>query len=210
MNARFAPLAALALLHSASAAFAGEQTRELASFSRLRVNGSTDVDVRVGAGQSVIVEGSDSQLDRVVTEVKGDTLVVSNRGMYLDNERSKLRVHITVPRLNAVEISGSGDVQVNALAGSQFAVAISGSGDVKAQGSGVDSLSVTISGSGDADLRALPTRSAAVNVAGSGDVKVNVTEALSANLLGSGDIRYAGNPRRVNKNVAGSGEIEPL
>jgi Putative auto-transporter adhesin, head GIN domain len=49
-----------------------------------------------------------------------------------------------------------------------------------------------------------------VRVFAAGDADVHATEKLTASVTGSGDIRYAGSPKKVDRNVKGSGSIESL
>ena len=44
---------------------------------------------------------------------------------------------------------------------------------------------------------------------GSGDAVLHVTERLSAQINGSGDIVYYGNPPDVSRRVNGSGDVNP-
>jgi len=48
----------------------------------------------------------------------------------------------------------------------------------------------------------------AVSISGSGDARVNATEAIAAQVAGSGDIRYSGHPREVTRQVSGTGSVE--
>ena len=51
---------------------------------------------------------------------------------------------------------------------------------------------------------------ARADVQGSGDITVQPVESLDADIAGSGDIIYRGKPAKVNKNVAGSGDIKQV
>jgi hypothetical protein len=46
-----------------------------------------------------------------------------------------------------------------------------------------------------------------VTVTGSGDAVVRAMDEIDANIIGSGNVRYAGNPAQVKRSVVGSGEI---
>ncbi len=106
-------------------------------------------------------------------------------------------------------ITGSGDVKLGGVQAGQVKISVNGSGDVSAAGN-ADSVDVEISGSGDVSLRKLVAREVTVKVAASGDADVHATEKLTASVTGSGDIRYAGSPKKVERNVKGSGSIEAL
>jgi Putative auto-transporter adhesin, head GIN domain len=106
-------------------------------------------------------------------------------------------------------ITGSGDVKLLSLQADQVSIAINGSGDVSAAGN-ADKVDIQISGSGDVSVRKLIAREVSVKLAASGDADVHATEKLTASVSGSGDIRYAGSPKKVEREVRGSGSIEAL
>jgi hypothetical protein len=56
----------------------------------------------------------------------------------------------------------------------------------------------------------LETNSCEVKITGSGDVEINVKDELNANITGSGNVRYKGNPGKVNSHSAGSGNVKKL
>jgi hypothetical protein len=52
------------------------QSRDLAPFQEIKALGSSDVIVEIGKKQSVRVEAEDDEIDEILTEIKGDTLVI--------------------------------------------------------------------------------------------------------------------------------------
>jgi hypothetical protein len=218
-------------------------TRRTASFTRVDLKGSMRVAIVVGEPLSVIVRGDDNLIGRVRTRVKGETLTISNDRLY----RSKigLSVAIHVPTLTAIDLSGSGTIEVRNVQGTRFIADLSGSGEIaldgkpdrldldisgsgdiqvdrlearkvygEISGSGeitangtTERLDISIPGSGEAQLERLIARDVQVDISGSGDARVWAGGSLDAEISGSGDIEYAGNPRRVVKDVSGSGEI---
>jgi hypothetical protein len=179
------------------------ETRDVAAFRSLDLNGSEDVLVTIGDKTEVVVETDDNIVPLIATEVSNDTLRVYSKESY--NSRLGVKLRITTPSLQSMSLAGSGDVRVSKLQEKSFTVSIAGSGDVKVEGSAED-VRVSISGSGDVDLSGMSAKKSSVDVAGSGNVKVNVTELLSARIAGSGDVRYRGNPR-VEQQILGSGSL---
>jgi hypothetical protein len=113
---------------------------------------------------------------------------------------------VALPSLAAVAVEGSADVVIDSVEQEELEVRIDGSADVVASGS-VELLTLVIDGSGDfagTDLRASEV---VVEVAGSGEASVWAVDALDAEVSGSGEIRYRGDPDRVSTDVSGSGEI---
>jgi hypothetical protein len=130
----------------------------------------------------------------------------------------------------AIRVSGSGDVTVEGIEGESVNINSLGSGDITAQGIVADRLKVNISGSGAVSLgegkvshqevtimgsgnhEASEVVSARVvaQMSGSGDARVQAVEELVAELFGSGNLEYVGEPTVVNANVSGSGEVRQL
>lgn len=221
-------------------------TRQTAAFSRVDLKGSMRVTIVVGQPRSVTIHGDDNLIGNVRTKVEGETLAISNRRPY--RTRIGLSVAIHVPTLSAVELSGSGAIDVRDVQGASFAADLSGSGDIavsgkptriafsisgsgdakldrlqaqdvriELSGSGdieasgtTERLDVSVPGSGDVRVDRLVARDVHADISGSGDVRVWATDSLVAEISGSGDIAYGGNPLQVEKNVSGSGEIRAI
>ena len=161
------------------------------------------IKVTVGGERTVRVETDDNLMAIILTELKGESLVIRSTKGY--STQVGVSVFVTVPSLDGIEIQGSGDARVDGVAGGTFKVKVVGSGDIVATGV-VDELDLSIVGSGDADLGGLQARSGRVSVMGSGDADVHVTEKLDVSIMGSGDVSYRGDPD-LTKDIAGSGDV---
>ncbi|MGA2174812.1 MAG: head GIN domain-containing protein [Verrucomicrobiota bacterium] len=180
------------------------ESRAVGSFSKIDLTGSPDVEVAVGPATSVAVTADDNILPVIETTVEGDTLKIGSKQSY--NTSHGVNVKITVPELNGVSVSGSGDIHVTGLKAGDMEATVTGSGDVTLKGA-ADHLRAQITGSGDLQAGDLAAKDVRVNVTGSGDATVRATEQLEATVTGSGDVHYYGNPPQVRKNVTGSGDI---
>lgn len=184
--------------------------RAVADFTKLSVSNSADVIVQIGDEQSVEVDIDDNLVDVITTEVSNGRLSISSNQSYSTNVG--LQVRITVPRLEAVSISGSGDVTVTGLSNDEFKASITGSGDIKAAGTAT-AVEAKVTGSGTVDLAELHAETAEAKVTGSGDIYVCASKDVSARVTGSGDISYAGhsdlNPA-VSSSVTGSGNVRKM
>jgi hypothetical protein len=191
----------------AAAPAAAGQARTVPEFHAVAFSPSGTVDIVVGKAQSLSLEADADLLARVTTEVRDGTLYIGrkNDGGWRPR-REDITVHISVPRLDAVKVSGSGEIKIDGLAGGKTEVGISGSGSLSARGT-LDKLDLTISGSGKADIPDLAVEDAEVRISGSGNVKINARQSLDARISGSGDVRYIGSPR-VTSRVSGSGSID--
>jgi len=202
----------------------------LEDFDVLEIRTSGMIDWKAGqAGCSV--DCSAPLFEELDIEQNGRKLIVqwkSNGKPGWKSGTAKLLIHLQSDYLKKVDISGSADLRfLSADKVADFALSINGSGDFSGEldcagavsmnvsGSGdlkpsgkCKNLNVSISGSGDFSGLNLKSEIAIIKIAGSGDASVYASEELDASVSGSGDIRYAGNPKKLNKKVSGSGEIQ--
>jgi hypothetical protein len=181
------------------------QTRDVAAFTSVELVGANNVVVRVGEKQSVVVKADDNLLKRVTTDVRSGALVIGNTPGSLA-PKSPMSVEVNVPSLDALALTGSGNIIVSGIKAERLSVDLSGSGNVFGSGSAT-SLDVTVSGLGNARLTRLAATSVDAVVSGSGAIFVTATKSLDASIPGSGTILYAGNPQDVTKSITGSGAV---
>jgi hypothetical protein len=184
---------------------AATQTRQVAPFSSVELAGANNVVIRVGEKQSVVVKADDNLLNRVTTHVKSGALVIGNTPGSL-TAKSPMSVEVNVPSLNALALTGSGNIMVSGIKTQSLTVTLSGSGNLFGSGTAT-SLDITVSGFGNARFTQLDADNVHAVVSGSGTIFVTATQSLNASIAGSGTIMYAGNPQDVTKSVTGSGAI---
>lgn len=172
------------------------------SLNAIKIKGSGDVfgDQFKSDKLDISIEGSG---DVKFKEIRADQLRIAISGsgdMAIDNVESQ-----------SIEskIQGSGDIRLGALRAGQMSITLNGSGDISAAGS-ADKVAIEISGSGDVHASKLIAREVDVKVVASGEADVHATEKITARVLGSGEIRYAGSPKKVDRMVKGSGSIEAI
>ncbi|MEQ9440755.1 MAG: head GIN domain-containing protein [Cyclobacteriaceae bacterium] len=197
--------------------------RVVSSFSKIEVEGSTNVFISQGDEQIVEIEADDNIVPIITTKVQGDELEISTSRNYRTS--NPVNVYITVPVISAINIDGSGDVYgENAFGGDQLELEVAGSGNmdlelyytqltVEGNGSGdfqlfgeVDDQEVRLSGSGNYQARDLSSENCDIRISGSGDAAVSASDFLKAEIRGSGNILYYGNPQ-VESSVSGSGDV---
>ncbi len=181
--------------------------RAVPEFTKVRVRNSANVIIQIGDEQSVEVEVDDNLVDVITTDVSGGEMTVSSDGSYSTN--LGVTVRVTVPKLEAASINGSGDITVSGLAAEKFEATVRGSGDIRVVGTATR-IEAKVTGSGDIDLSQLNADTGAAKVTGSGDISICVSEKLDARVTGSGDIRYgghSGSEPKVDESVTGSGNI---
>ena len=179
-------------------------SRELTDFHTVEIVGRVDADITSGESFSCNVQGDDNLVPLVKMTVTNNTLEISTEGNY--STKNPLIVYLTMPVLDKAKIIGSGDMTISDVTKDKVILTITGSGDITSSGS-VGILEAVVSGSGDLSLRNLQADHVNVTINGSGDAEVWAKQSISAQVNGSGDIVYTGNPGKVDTQVNGSGDI---
>lgn len=205
-------ITALALLATVSlggqSALAEETTeaRDLDTFTRIVIKGALDISVVAGEKkQSVEVTTESRYLERVETEVDGDTLIISQKGRRwrdLDVE-----VEIGMVALNGFVIDGAADAEISGVDSEEFELIVNGAGDIDIEGV-CGSAHFEINGAADLDASELKCKAVRIEINGAGDADVFASESIIAFLNGVGDVEVYGNPISVRPRIRGFGSFE--
>jgi len=210
------------------AAFAQKGRVFVASdFDGIRYSLPVQLSVTIGSKFEVKAVGTAEDIDWMVVEKEGSSLVVkSKRGNHRFDRDT--RFYITMPAVENISLAGSGDITVFGdiksdsfkanVAGSgdiraekvfvqKFSANVSGSGGIKIANGSASSADYNIAGSGTISARGLEAKDVDVNIAGSGDVIAFATDNLKVKIAGSGNVDCYGNPKNVEKMKFGSGSI---
>lgn len=209
---------------------AKEETRELPSFSEISLRISAKVYLEQGKNQSVRIVADSETLEQVITEVKGRTLNIRfpNNNIFKRWDPGKIEIYISVPEVDGLNLSGSGDIisekietrildllisgsgniKIEQLTAERVSATISGSGNIKIEGSGVaDELKTRITGSGNIDASGFEAKNVDAQTSGSGNSSVFSNGSIKARIAGSGNVYYTGNPA-IESSIAGSGKVK--
>jgi hypothetical protein len=204
------------------------ETIELSDFTAISATGAFDVVISQGDTIEVIATGHQNIIDRLKRDVANNSWNISlELGNYHNYE---LTVYITMPDIEAIKTTGSGDVYVNDFYnGGDLEMRITGSGDIEMNRfENCPKLTADITGSGDIELKdefpeleiidlgitgsgnvnAYPATAAEAYIAitGSGSCYVTATDYLDVHISGSGNVNYKGTPE-VDVKVTGSGSV---
>ena len=102
-------------------------------------------------------------------------------------------------------IHGSGDIYIRNIQAEKIKAKIRGSGDINLEGNGKEA-EYRIYGSGDIEATKLLVEKINAEIDGSGDIRCNAKKEIEGRILGSGDIRYKGNPTKNDIKINGSGD----
>jgi hypothetical protein len=203
-----------------------EEERSVTGFSGIQLSNQGNAFIELGETESLVVEAEDNLLEHIVTDVRGDTLLLGTENNVSLNNTKPIRYHLTVKELDDIQITSSGNVTAPSLEAETFAIRVSSSGNLDMDGieanrlvvdissSGnvsigdgqVSEQDITISSSGEYDARDVDSRQAEVRLSSSGDATIRVSDQLQANLTSSGNLYYTGNPE-VDSRETSSGRV---
>jgi hypothetical protein len=181
------------------------ESRNASGFDEVELQGVGNLSIRRTGSESLTVEAEKDVLPKIRTEVENNRLIIGPKTNTTIRTTEPINYELTVKNLNALEVSGSGSVEAESIDTYELAVTISGTGNVKMSGK-ADSQEIDISGSGSYRAGGLESKEAKIGVGGAGSAIVNVSEALDAEVSGSGSVEYIGDPT-VNQDVSGAGRV---
>ena len=183
-----------------------QETRVLAPFTRLSVNGAYEVRLKIGPSQRVAIRGDDNILPHILTEVHDGMLKVhSDRSICI---KTDLRLEIDVPQLKGLESRGTVDLEAEGIHGSRFDMKLDGTGNARVAGQ-CERFEAELLGTSELQAEALRSSDVMIRLEGAGNATVYAARRLDAVINGVGTVTYAGRPVEINPNITGLGELIP-
>jgi hypothetical protein len=202
----------------ALAAPAGAATRNfgITDFTKIRISGPYKVTLATDVAPFARASGSSAALDRVLVEVRGDTLVVQSNaswGGYPGADPGPVEVTLGTHDLTNASLIGSGSLAIDRVKSQKFSLSIQGSGSSEVANLAADQLNVSLEGTANAklfgkagkaialvrgvstlDAAGLTTPSADIDADGSATLDANVTDMAKVNAWGPATVRLSGAP----------------
>ncbi|MDQ7949944.1 MAG: head GIN domain-containing protein [Pedobacter sp.] len=209
-----------------------KEDRDVKNFTGVAAGGPLTIIVTLGNTEGLRFEGDTEAISTLITEVKGNTLIIRPENSWTSWERKykgkKIVAYVSAKSIKTLVMSGNGSLTVKGnIKGSALSATLSGSGHIDANvdvdnltgvisGSGnlniagtADHASITISGSGNLAKKGLSVGSLQTVISGSGSVNINANNSINAVISGSGNVNYSGNAS-VEKRVFGSGGVRKI
>lgn len=199
------------------------------NFSEVDVCCALKVMLRESNSVSVKVEAEENIIPLIVTEVKGNRLVIKMRNGYSINSTKPMKVFVDMPRLSAIDASGASKViGAGTFSGSELSVSSNGASTVdlafegeevrlKSNGASkialrgqTERLSVNASSASSIRAQDLIAQSAVVDANSASSVRLHVTGDLDAEAHSASSIRYLGNPDRVNREAHSASSVKKM
>ena len=184
---------------------ATKESRDVTGFEEVELRGVGNLSIEQTGSESLSVEAQEDVLPKLGTEVVDNRLIIGPKPGTTIQTNELVNYELTVKDLNALEVSGSANVEAEGVSTDRLAVTISGTGNVKTGGE-ADKQEVSISGAGDYRAGELESKAVEIDVGGAGSAIVNASEKLDARISGVGSVEYVGDPK-VEQDVSGVGRV---
>lgn len=202
-----------------------DSVRNVRGFDKIAISSVEELTIEYGREFRVVVSLDENLQTFYEAKVSGSTLNLGFKPGTSVSNLTKLKVAITMPKLEGIDSSGATTVTVGkGFSGSAFEANLSGSGSLsgyfeyaslsfETSGSGsfnvggkADSVDISISGAGSFSGRGLSAVSASVEISGMGSVELTVSGSLDADVSGMGTVTYHGDPK-VRQSISGMGRV---
>lgn len=178
--------------------------RMIEGFSEIESSG-VNLKVTQGAAWEVVLRVDENLLPLVSLERQGEILFVSvEEGDVLFP--TALELQVTAPALNRLVHRDGADLNAIDLDATRLRLESSGSGHAELIGA-VETLSVEATGSGTRNAQDLLTHHLELQTVSDGNTWVTVSESITGEATGGGDVNVFGDPKQRDFSHAGPGQL---
>jgi hypothetical protein len=206
------------------------EERDVDEFSRITLSGIGTLYITQDGHGPLRVEAGTRLIDRIKTDVRGDTLHIEYDTEFWTflTRVGDVDLEVSVDELERIDLSGAGGIEIGELEADRLKIIVSGAGNIEIEeldaeeleievdGAGsitlegvVDEQELRISGAGDYDAADLESDYATIDMSGAGSAAVWVERELDVDVSGAGSVSYYGNPR-VTQDITGAGSLSGL
>lgn len=169
----------------------GVKVIKLTGFKEVDLKGNWQVRIVQADEETIRVEGSEDLLADLLVYNKGS--LVELHMPKRKNDKRKLNLNVTMPRIKSLRTKGVADVLFSGFILEDFVIHAEGVTSIHGENGRTGKLEFKGKGVSKLDLQDFPTRSA--DLAGKGVVKIDLTMAggeLTGSIEGVGHVRYKG------------------
>ena len=204
------------------------ETRRVSGFTAVELSGIGTLVIEQGSKESLEITAEDNILKYLKSSVYGKNLRLGVDDFMSIEPTKEIIYHLTVKNLERIEISGLGNIEIEALETSELDFEISGSGNAYIGNLQADSLNlevsglgnveiggsvedqrIKLSGAGNYDAEDLRSSEARIEISGTGKAVMWVEKELDVELSGMGNLGYYGSPI-LSTEMSGIGTVKSL
>lgn len=208
------------------------EERSLPDFTEVGNTSTMDTVVTAGGAKWIAVTCDDNLIQYIRTTVEDGALKIAVSDpedplkQVMLQPRCTCNVDIQLPRLTALENTGTAELKVAGEIDALSEIRSTGTGpvdvrdidvlnlDVSSTGTGnmalagtAANLDVESTGAGNIDASQLEVEDARVEITGTGNVSVQASQSVEAELTGTGNLTITGDPDSIRKSETGTGRV---
>ena len=166
-----------------------------------------DVIIDPTAAHSVVVTFDDNLIDKVVTRVSGNTLILEIDGSVNLTGSADRGVAVTMNEMDALGASGACDVAVTGANSELTALEASGASNIKVTGA-TTSYELNASGASNVNARDLIAADIQLDVSGASSADVSATGTVIGSVSGASSLDVYGDPSSVLVDSSGASSVD--
>jgi len=190
----------------------GKQNREVGAFRNIKSGSGIDVYFTQEQPQSVRIETENVDENDVITEVKDGTLVLKmkSNNSWFNNVKRSVKVYISAPVLEGLDISSASDFYADNLKSTNFNLSSTSGSDVKIGNLTVDNdIKITSSSGSDSDIKNLKANNCTLSASSGSDMTlgVEISGKLSVSASSASDIKLSGKAQSVSISASSGSDV---
>jgi hypothetical protein len=179
------------------------EDRSITDFSKVAVTGGYKI--KWSSGKPALnISADENLLPLIHTVVSGTTLEIDSEENLRPSE--SITINLLSTSLADMRLTGGISFKASQISGQDLKIESTGASDISMDGS-ITNLEAELTGASKLNAKSLQTRTATLSLIGASDAQVTVTDTLKVSVAGAGSVTYYGNPKSVEKSVAGAGSI---
>jgi len=179
------------------------EDRSISDYSKIVVSGGYKITWSIGK-PALNISADQNLLPLIKTVVSGNTLQIDSTEQLAPTE--SIKIILSSASLANVRLKGGNSFRATKISGHDLKIESTGASSIHVEGS-VTNLKADLTGASRLDAKSLHTQNATLSLLGASDAAVNVSDALKVSVTGAGSLIYSGDPKSVEQNVAGAGNI---
>ena len=202
----------LSCTSSTSVANAGKQNREVGTFRNIKSSSGINVYFTQEQPQNVRIETENVDENDVITEVKDGTLVIKmkNNNNWGNKIRRSVKVYISAPVLEGLDISSGSDFFADNLKSTNFNISSTSGSDVKIGNLTVDNeVKISSSSGSDCNIKNLKANGCALSASSGSDMTlgVEISGKLTVSVSSASDIKLSGKAQSISISASSGADV---
>lgn len=163
------------------------ENRAVQDFSKIELLGAGTIHLVQANEFSLVIEAEESILALIISEVRGEMLVLDFKRGYDIINTLPIHYFISLPKIELVRIAGGGKLEADSIAGNSLLLEVPGGADINIGKIAVNAFRLEVQGAVKMRLNRLQAQGISFDIQGSLDLKLAdvQAEALTSRIEGT-------------------------